>query len=757
LDATTGEFERLKEFGIKASKSGDQVSLSFKGLNQTIANTPEAIQAALLAFGDLEGVAGGMAAISGTLEGRLSNLDDASTSLSKTVGDILAPTIKSLVNIAIIAIEATTKWIKENPKLAKTLLAVGAAVVVGVTAFTSIQAILTILPSLAAAAGRAMAFAFGPAGLAFAAVAALVAMIAMAADRIDRLNTQRVEATSEKLLNLTEKQRKAALLQLDALSLADTRVKKGSEGYKNYEKALRSVGLTMEDVSRKVKVRAGEMFIVDADSIRKIRASVAAAEQASKPKGGAGFSSKALVEEIKNTMKELKQATDEIVALPTNEFSNFGKNVGKIFGSTIPVGLEKAMFVAGEIANAGLQLLQAQFAAAAQKIQNKLQKLNLFSQVFTAKEQERNAQILADFEKQQDDELNAFKAKQDEMVRIEKEAANSRLEAITNEYLQRKELQDSEFASKKAQLEEEYRLRLETERLSYEAKRVTLEQESADKAQAQIAEQLLAEDWKNYQVFLQEQLNGELVNLATQNTETTQLLKEEENKAKEAEQKASDDKLVALEKAKAQAIAQAEIDKENRIIAKKEEIKEKEKKQNKALALAKYGLDLAALQVNKQMQRAQAATAFASGLMSVAQTIASMTAATAGFGLPAALAIGGTLTAILGTALSTSLSTISSQTIAPPAELFLARGGVVPGRATGDIVPARLTPGEMVVDRSTTQGLQAMVEQDRMGKMGGVTINFMSGSIQNSGSMDERSMDMLSNVIVRRLEREYQR
>ena len=32
LDAQTGEFERMKEFGIKASKSGDSVSLTFKGV-----------------------------------------------------------------------------------------------------------------------------------------------------------------------------------------------------------------------------------------------------------------------------------------------------------------------------------------------------------------------------------------------------------------------------------------------------------------------------------------------------------------------------------------------------------------------------------------------------------------------------------------------------------------------------------------------------------------------------------------------------
>jgi hypothetical protein len=37
VDASSGEFERLKEFGISASKSGDQVRLNFKGVNTTAA------------------------------------------------------------------------------------------------------------------------------------------------------------------------------------------------------------------------------------------------------------------------------------------------------------------------------------------------------------------------------------------------------------------------------------------------------------------------------------------------------------------------------------------------------------------------------------------------------------------------------------------------------------------------------------------------------------------------------------------------
>jgi hypothetical protein len=92
LDAGTGEFERLKEFGIQASKAGDEVTFSFKGIQTTVANTPEAINKAIMAFGELEGVQGSMAAISATLEGRVSNLGDQYDSLQLMIGDFLKPT-----------------------------------------------------------------------------------------------------------------------------------------------------------------------------------------------------------------------------------------------------------------------------------------------------------------------------------------------------------------------------------------------------------------------------------------------------------------------------------------------------------------------------------------------------------------------------------------------------------------------------------------------------------------------------------------
>ena len=97
LDATQGEFERLKEFGIKASKSGDQITFAFKGIKESVENTPEAINAFIVALGQVEGVAGSTDSISQTLSGTWSNLGDNAGQLANALGTILLPVINGLL------------------------------------------------------------------------------------------------------------------------------------------------------------------------------------------------------------------------------------------------------------------------------------------------------------------------------------------------------------------------------------------------------------------------------------------------------------------------------------------------------------------------------------------------------------------------------------------------------------------------------------------------------------------------------------
>lgn len=77
IDAQTGEFERLKEFGIRAKKEGDNVTFTFKDVQTQVDFSAESIRKYVLGLGDAVGVSGSMAAISETLEGKTSNLGDA--------------------------------------------------------------------------------------------------------------------------------------------------------------------------------------------------------------------------------------------------------------------------------------------------------------------------------------------------------------------------------------------------------------------------------------------------------------------------------------------------------------------------------------------------------------------------------------------------------------------------------------------------------------------------------------------------------
>lgn len=86
-DASTGEFERLKEFGIKASKEGDRVSLTFQGMTTTIGNSSAEIQEYLLGIGETK-FGSAMEDQMAALPGLLSNLSDNISGLFRKIGDV---------------------------------------------------------------------------------------------------------------------------------------------------------------------------------------------------------------------------------------------------------------------------------------------------------------------------------------------------------------------------------------------------------------------------------------------------------------------------------------------------------------------------------------------------------------------------------------------------------------------------------------------------------------------------------------------
>jgi hypothetical protein len=77
LDAMVGENERLKEFNIRAKRSGEDVIYTYKGIETQVKLTDESVRDYILSLGDLEGVSGVTAEVSKTMGGQISNAGDA--------------------------------------------------------------------------------------------------------------------------------------------------------------------------------------------------------------------------------------------------------------------------------------------------------------------------------------------------------------------------------------------------------------------------------------------------------------------------------------------------------------------------------------------------------------------------------------------------------------------------------------------------------------------------------------------------------
>ena len=86
-DATTGEFERLKEFGIKTKSEGDRVSFTFRGVTTTVGKNAKEIQEFLIGLGETK-FAGAMSEQMGTLNGVISNAQDALASFFLEVANL---------------------------------------------------------------------------------------------------------------------------------------------------------------------------------------------------------------------------------------------------------------------------------------------------------------------------------------------------------------------------------------------------------------------------------------------------------------------------------------------------------------------------------------------------------------------------------------------------------------------------------------------------------------------------------------------
>ena len=119
IDAQTGEFERLKEFGIISQQSGDKVIFTFKGVQTTVDKSSEAITNYVTSLGNAEGVSGSMAVISETLTGKISNLGDSWDQMLVSVGSNTSGVFTSAIDLISQAINKVTDFNKSLNTVSK--------------------------------------------------------------------------------------------------------------------------------------------------------------------------------------------------------------------------------------------------------------------------------------------------------------------------------------------------------------------------------------------------------------------------------------------------------------------------------------------------------------------------------------------------------------------------------------------------------------------------------------------------------------
>ncbi len=113
-DAVQGDFERLKEFGIKAGKEGERITFTFGGVQTEVKNTAEEIQGFLETLGRTE-FAGATAEQARTLTGAFSNLGDAFDAFKVAIGE--AGFNKSINDFA----RALSQLVRNSPDLAEAI------------------------------------------------------------------------------------------------------------------------------------------------------------------------------------------------------------------------------------------------------------------------------------------------------------------------------------------------------------------------------------------------------------------------------------------------------------------------------------------------------------------------------------------------------------------------------------------------------------------------------------------------------------
>jgi len=202
-DAATGEFERLKEFGIKASSEGDKVKFTFKGVTTEVGKNAAEIEQYLIKLGQTN-FGGGMARQMETLGGQLSNLQDNWANTFNTLGTVATPAISTAIgglNNAANGVRYLAENLDTISAIAVPALTVGLTVkaipaiwATATAATGAIGSIAGFTAALLAASRASMAFMVTPLGLALTTAGAAALYLSTKTDE-----------SANAVANLTEK------------------------------------------------------------------------------------------------------------------------------------------------------------------------------------------------------------------------------------------------------------------------------------------------------------------------------------------------------------------------------------------------------------------------------------------------------------------------------------------------------------------------------------------------------------------------
>ncbi|QPR34467.1 hypothetical protein I6G96_26700 [Delftia acidovorans] len=198
-DASTGEFERLKEFGIKASKQGDMVAFTFQGVTTRVKNSAKDITDYLENIGNTA-FGGAMEQRAKTLDGAIAALGDSWDELFRTINESTGFSEKAAGGVRLVtdAIDGLGKMVENHQGVVMTFLgaAGGAAAAAGLVAVGGAIGVVkgAIVTLAAVLAANPVTLALLGVGVVAGAGVAAVSMYAKTAAGIeDAIATLRVE------------------------------------------------------------------------------------------------------------------------------------------------------------------------------------------------------------------------------------------------------------------------------------------------------------------------------------------------------------------------------------------------------------------------------------------------------------------------------------------------------------------------------------------------------------------------------------